>query len=115
VWRAAFGVLLVAHGLVTILIWSPSPSVEAPMSTSRSWLLGDARLVSLVLALIAGLLIAASGVGLLSHQDWWSLLGLAGGVTSLGLFALFFTPWWLVAIAISSALVVAALRAGIPA
>jgi hypothetical protein len=109
-WRTAFGVLLVAHGILTILIWSPSPSPEAPMSTSRSWLLGDARSVSVVLALTAGLLIAAAGAGLLSHQDWWSLVGLAGGALSLALFGLFFTPWWLVAITISAGLVVAALR-----
>ena len=83
------------------------------MSTSHSWLLGDARVVSLLLAVIAGLLIAGSGVGLLIHQDWWSSLGLAGGVLSLALFGLFFTPWWLAAITISSALVVAALRAGV--
>src|SRR5687768_13717897 len=82
-WRTAFGVLLVGHGLLTILIWSPSPSAEAPMNTSRSWLLGDARTVSVVLAVVAGLLIAASGVGLLAHQGWWSIVGLGGGVLSL--------------------------------
>jgi hypothetical protein len=114
-WRTAFGVLLVAHGLLTVLIWSPSPSAEAPMSTSRSWLIGDARTASLTLAVVAGLLVAGSGVGLLSGQAWWSLPGVAGGVLSLALFALFFTPWWLAAIAISSALVLAALRAGTPA
>jgi hypothetical protein len=38
------------------------------------------------------------------------LAGLAGGALSLLLFGLFVTPWWLVAIAISSGLVVAALR-----
>jgi hypothetical protein len=114
-WRTAFGVLLVAHGLLTILIWSPSPSPEAPMNTSRSWLLGDARTISVVLALTAGLLIAAAGAGFLSHQDWWSLVGLAGGALSLGLFGLFFTPWWLVAITISAGLVVVALRDRIPA
>lgn len=114
-WRAAFGVLLVAHGLLTILIWSPTPRPDAPMDTSRSWLIGDARMVSLVLALTAGLLIAASGVGLLIHQAWWSVAGFVGGALSLALFGLFFTPWWLVAMVISAALLVAALRDRIPA
>lgn len=113
-WLSAFGVLLVAHGLLMILIWSPTPSANAPMNTSHSWLLGDARVVSLVLALIAGVLIAASGIGLLIHQDWWSLAGLVGGALSLVLFGLFFTPWWLVAMVISTALLVAALRDRIP-
>jgi hypothetical protein len=85
------------------------------MNTSRSWLLGEARLVSLVLAILAGLFIVAGGVGLLSHQDWWSLVGLVGGALSLVLFGMFFTPWWLAGIAISAALVVAALRDRIPA
>jgi hypothetical protein len=85
------------------------------MDTSHSWLVGHARAVSLVLALTAGPLIATAGVGVLSHQAWWSLVGLAGGALSLALFGLFFTPWWLVAIAISGSLDVAALRTGIPA
>jgi uncharacterized membrane protein (DUF441 family) len=108
VWRTAFGVLLVGHGILTIVIWSPSPSAEAPMDTSRSWLLGKARTTSLVLAVVAGTLVAASGLALLGHQDWWSFVGLAGGALSLALFGLFFSPWWLVATAISAGLVVAA-------
>jgi hypothetical protein len=114
-WRTAFGVLLILHGILTILIWSLPPSSEAPMDTGHSWLVGDARAVSLALALTAGPLIAAAGVGLLTHQAWWSLVGVAGGALSLALFGLFFTPWWLIAIGISVALIVAALRAGIPA
>jgi hypothetical protein len=38
-----------------------------------------------------------------------------GGGLSLVLFGLFFTPWWAAAIAISAALVIAAVRVGIPA
>lgn len=109
-WRTAFGVLLIAHGFLTIVIWSPRPSADAPMDTSRSWLLGEARTVSVTLAVVAGLLIAAGGAGLLSHQEWWSVVGLVGGALSLVLFGLFFTGWWLLAIAISSTLVVVAFR-----
>lgn len=108
--RIAFGVLLLVHGLLTALIWVPQPTQQAPMDTSHSWLLGEARLASLVLAILAGLLIAASGLGLLAHQDWWAIVGLAGAALSLTLFGLFFTPWWLLAIAISTALGVVALR-----
>lgn len=108
--RLAFGALLVVHGLITILIWAPRPTNEAPMNTSHSWLFGEERLGSLVLATLAGLLIAVSGIGLLAHQDWWAIVGLAGAVLSLALFGLFFTRWWLLAIAISAALGVVALR-----
>jgi hypothetical protein len=109
-WRTALGAFLIAHGVLTAIIWSAPPGGEAPMTPGRSWLLGDARLVSVVLAVVSGLLIVASGVGVLGHRDWWSAAGLAGGVLSLVLFLLFFSLWWLIGIAISSALVVAALR-----
>lgn len=109
-WRTVLGTLLIAHGLVVILIWTPRPSTEAPMDTSRSWLLGEARRASLLLAVTAGLLIAASGAGWLSDQDWWALLGLAGGAVSLVLFGVFFTPWWLLGATISTTLVIVAFR-----
>ena len=115
-WRTLVGWFVVAHGLLTILIWSPNPrtlTADAPMDTSHSWLFGDARAISLPLAIAAGLIMAAAGVGFLTHQAWWTAAGLTGGVLSLVLFGLFFTPWWAAAVAISIALVVAAVRAGI--
>jgi hypothetical protein len=117
-WRTLFGVLVIAHGLLTIVIWAPNPqrlSVGAPMDTSHSWLVGDARAVSLVLAVIAGVVLAVAGAGFLAQQGWWTAAGLAGGVLSLALFGLFFTPWWAAAIAISLALVVVAVGDGFPA
>ena len=108
--RIAFGALLIVHGLITILIWAPRPTDRTPMNTSQSWLFGEARVGSLVLAILAALLIAASGTALMAHQDWWSITGLTGAVLSLALFGLFFTPWWLVGIGISTALGVVTLR-----
>ena len=49
-WRTAFGVVLVVYGLLTTVIWAPGPNAEAPMDTSRSWLLGETRSVSVALA-----------------------------------------------------------------
>lgn len=80
------------------------------MNTSHSWLFGEARMGSLALAILAGLLIAVSGTALLAHQEWWSIIGLAGAALSLALFGLFFTPWWLLGIAISTAIGVVTLR-----
>jgi hypothetical protein len=117
-WRTVLGWFVVAHGLLTILIWSPNPrtlATDAPMDTSHSWLFGDARTISLALALVAGAVMAAAGVGFLTHQAWWSIAGVIGGALSLVLFGLFFTPWWAAGIAISVVLVVAAVRAGLPA
>lgn len=117
-WRTMLGWFVVAHGSLTILIWAPNPQTldaNAPMDTSHSWLLGDARTVSVVLAVVAGVVMAVAGVGFLTHQTWWTVAGMAGGVLSLVLFGLFFTPWWAAAIAISAALVVAAARSGLAA
>lgn len=70
--RFLLGAFVVAHGLVTIAIWSPNPRTvdpPPPMNTSHSWLLGEARSVALTLAIAAGVAIAAAGVGFLTHQD----------------------------------------------
>jgi hypothetical protein len=85
------------------------------MDTGRSWLIGDARPASVVLALSAGLLITAAGAGLLGNQDWWSLIGIIGGALSLALFVLFFSPWFLGAIVVTSAALLAAVRLGVSA
>ena len=117
-WRIMLGWFVVAHGLLTLLIWAPNPrtvDANAPMDTSHSWLLGDARALSVVLAVVAGVVMAAAGVGFLTDQAWWSTAGVIGGGLSLVLFGLFFTSWWAAAIAISAELVVAAVRVGIPA
>ena len=110
-WHTIFAVLLMGHGLLTILIWALPPGPDAPMDTGKSWLLGQARPIAVSLALSAGALVGLAGIGLLADQGWWAAAGLSGGTLSLVLFGLFFTPWWLAAIAISSALVVAAVRA----
>lgn len=114
-WRTVLGWFVVAHGLLTIIIWAPNPQssdAHAPMDTSHSWLLGDARTISLVLAAVAGVVMTAAGIGFLTHQDWWAVTGIVGGALSLMLFGLFFTPWWAAAIAISAALVIGATRTG---
>lgn len=80
-WRTFLGWFVVAHGLLTIMIWAPNPQgvdANAPMDTSHSWLLGDARTISLILAAIAGVVIAAGGVGFLTHQAWWAVTGMTG-------------------------------------
>ena len=119
-WRTALGGLVVAHGLLTAAIWLPKyKEVEGttiqPANPSHSWLVGDARGVALALALTAALLLVVAGAAFLSHQTWWPTAGLTAGAVSLLLFVLFFSPWWVIALAISGGLVIAALHAGSPA
>jgi hypothetical protein len=116
--RTLIGLFLVTHGLVTALIWgSPKAAVAEgqwqPPDPMHSWLLGDARALSIVLGLIVGMSLAITGFGFLTHQTWWPVVGVAAGASSLFLFTLFFTPWWLAGIAISSALIIGAARIGV--
>src|SRR5215211_4090808 len=41
--RVLLGAFIVAHGLLTALIWASSPKADAPFRATHSWLLGDAR------------------------------------------------------------------------
>ena len=41
--RFLLGAFIVAHGLLTALIWASSPKADAPFRATHSWLLGDAR------------------------------------------------------------------------
>lgn len=111
--RNIAGLLVLVHGFITIAIWVPNPQhvqPAPPMDTSHSWLLGQARGVSVALAVAAGVLLASAGIAFLSGAAWWPLAAIVSGVVSLILFGLFFTPWWLAAIAISAGLVVGAVR-----
>lgn len=111
--RNMIGLLVLAHGLVTVAIWVPDPHTVRPvppMDTGHSWLLGEARALSLALAVIAGISIVVVGLAFLAGAAWWPPAAIGAGALSLVLFWLFFTPWWLVAIAISSTLVIAGAR-----
>jgi hypothetical protein len=119
-WRTTLGGLVVVHGFLTAAIWLPKyKEVEGasiqPPDSSHSWLFGDARGLALALAMTAALLLVIAGAAFLTHQTWWPAAGLIAGAVSLSLFVLFFSPWWVIAVAISGGLVIAALRAGTPA
>ena len=117
--RTLIGLLLVAHGLVTVAIWGPTyPAVPKgqlqPPNAAHSWILGDVRFFSLVLGVAVGLTLAIAGFGFLTHQSWWPVSAIGAGGASLLLFAVFFTPWWTVGIAISTGLIIAGMRSGVP-
>lgn len=114
--RTLFGLLVLAHGMVTIAMWGPKYSVVPegqvqPPDPAHSWLLGDVRLLSLFFGVAVGLSLVGAGIGFVTDQSWWPEATLASAGASLVLFTLFFTPWWLAGIVISGGLIVAALRA----
>jgi hypothetical protein len=119
-WRTILGGLVLAHGFLTAAMWLPQykeverASIQPP-NPSHSWLLGDARGLAMTLGVVAAVLLVVAGAAFLTHQTWWPTAGLIAGAVSLLLFVLFFSPWWVIAFAISGGLVVAALRAGVSA
>jgi hypothetical protein len=40
--RILLGAFIVAHGLLTAVIWLSPPNADAPFRATRSWLLGEA-------------------------------------------------------------------------
>ncbi len=104
--KVVLGIFLIVHGLIHLAIWLPSPKADAPMQTAHSWLLGDVRALSLLLAVVCGLVLIAGGVGYLISTAWWPVVVIAGAAVSAVLMAVTFTPWWLAALAIDVALIV---------
>ena len=116
--RTLIGLFLIAHGVVTVAMWGlkypavPEGQLQPP-NPAHSWIFGDVRSFSSIFGVAVGLALVAAGFGFLTDQQWWPAAGAGAGAASLLLFAVFFTPWWTVGIAISTGLVIAAVRTGI--
>jgi len=60
-WLA--GLFLVAHGVLHVAIWLPSPTTNAPFNAHRSPMFGDVRVAATALAVAASLACVVSGIG----------------------------------------------------
>ena len=119
---AVVGIVLVAHGLITTMIGfgsmsnptsaaMPTPSWLGwwPGTLGRSWAfdalnLGSGpALIGGLLWLAAGLALVGAGLGWLGVSvvsDQWQMLALVGAVLGLAALALYFHPFYIVAIVI---------------
>jgi len=109
--RFLLGGFVVAHGLVTAMIWAAPAKEDAPFRVSHSWLLGDVRALGVALALVAAFGFVLAGVGYLTHQSWWGGFAIGAGAVALVLMALYFNPWLLAGIAISGGVLYAGAQA----
>ena len=109
--RVLLGAFIVAHGLLTAFIWVSPARADAPFRATHSWLLGDARPLGMVIALVAAAGFVIAGVGLISQENWWAFTGIGAGAVALLLMALFFNPWLLAGIAISAGILYAGIQA----
>lgn len=97
---------LIAHGLVHVAIWAPKYDPEKiPFVASHSWLIGDQRVLSQVLAFSAAALLVLAGIALLVHGEWWRPTAVVGLSVSTVLLLLYFTPWYLIILPVNVALI----------
>jgi hypothetical protein len=120
--QIVFGILVAIHGLITVAVGMGSASntggVTAPgtswypVALGQSWLLqGDVARLGGGLWVIAGiglLATAASVFGIVLPSGAWPTLGLISAVTALAALALFFHPYYAIAIVANLAIVAAA-------
>jgi hypothetical protein len=128
--HAVVGIILVAHGLITTMIGfgsmtNPASTAMAapswlawwPGSLGRSWAFDALNLgsgpamIGGLLWLSAGLALVGAGLGWLGVppvSGEWQLLALVGAVLGLAALALYFHPFYLVAIVIDVFIVVSA-------
>jgi hypothetical protein len=102
------GWLIIAHAVITGVVWTAPLLPDAPFNPGHSWLLGDSRSIAGPASLILALALAATGVGLLLNQPWWAPLGLATGAAAAAFMLVYFNPWLSLAIGINAAIAIAA-------
>jgi hypothetical protein len=109
--RVLLGAFIVAHGLLTAFIWLSPAKADAPFHATHSWLLGEARPLAVVVALVTAAGFVLAGVGVIADQAWWAVTGIGAGAVALLLMTLFFNPWLLAGIAISVGILYAGFQA----
>lgn len=112
--RVLFFVFLLAHAAVHGVMWTlpfTDATHDMPFDPAHSWLLGDQRVLALVVAGLVSVSYLAAGVGWLAEAAWWPAKMVGASALSLALMVMFFAPWWLVGITISGALATYALQA----
>jgi hypothetical protein len=107
-WRFLFIAFLIAHAGIHAAIWATPAAKDpkAPFDAGHSWLLGSQRGLAIILALTAAALLAAAGIGLWAHAEWWRSVAVVGLAVSFGLMVLYFNPWFLLIQAVNAGLIV---------
>lgn len=116
--RVLIGILLVAHGLIHIAIYS-SPAhdarAQAAFKLGHSWILSPAGLGDAALKIVGMPLWVAAGVGFalaglavfgVLPIAWWQALAVTAAISSLALFTVFWHPWIVAAFAVDVAVLV---------
>ena len=106
--RLLVGVLLLMHGFVHLRLWLWG--IGKTLDPHHSWLISDARSVSIALAVLAGVMLGAAGFMALARQDWWPSVAIAGSLVSAALIVLVFNRWLSLGLAIDALVIALAAR-----
>lgn len=113
--RALAALVLAGHGWVHAVMWALPYSAEAradlPMDPAHSWLIGDARAFGLGFGIVTAVAFMVAAIAVIADAGWWPHALIVASVASVGLLALFFSPWWGIGLAIDAALLIVAVRA----
>ena len=112
--RWLFFAFVLGHAGVHAVMWTlpfTDATADMPFDPAHSWWLGDQRVVAVVLAGFAAVGYIVAGAGWLTDASWWPVTMIGASMLSLLLMALFFAPWWLVGIALSTGLAIYAMQA----
>jgi hypothetical protein len=107
-WRLMYIGFLAAHGFVHVAVWAmpkPAEDAKAPFDPGYSWLLGSARPIAVVLAVVAGSLFLVGAGGAFAQSDWWRAVVVIASIVSIGLMTLYFNPWLIAGWALSAGLI----------
>ena len=110
--RTLFGIVLIAHGLVTMAIaagsFAPAGNMPNPdwlrwwpHQLGRSWVSPSIGWWGGLLWLVAGLLLLGAGLGFfgfLIPATWWSSLAIGGTIISMVALIVYFHPYYVLAI-----------------
>ncbi len=112
--RWLFFAFVLGHAGVHAVMWT-LPFTDAvddmPFDPAHSWWLGDQRVAAVLLAGVIAAVYVVAGAAWLGDASWWPTAMIGASALSLLLMVLFFAPWWLVGIALSSGLAVYGLQA----
>lgn len=107
--RWLFLAFLLGHAAVHAVMWSlpfTDATNDLPFDPAESWLLGPQRTLAAVVAGFVTVAYVIAALGWLAQAAWWPPVMIAASALSLLLMGLFFSPWWLVGIALSGGLAV---------
>ena len=97
-WRVLIIAFLFGHGAIVA-----AQAIGVP----DSWLIGERKVLGLVLTLAAGAAFVIAGGGLWAQAEWWRALAVTGVALSLLFFVVFFQPVILFGMALDAAVIIA--------